>query len=155
MNVNLHLDLRIKPIFQLFLQCTWWCIFMFSDHPRWSAGALVQVLRVTQVEVRCPICCPSWPSRITLSLCLRRCPGAPTSSCFSGLVPHQRCGTAGLRPAASMQRMGRFFSGGGFTHQVQGSLCSQPSLLSWILLEKRESSSDGECTAPFVKCCLS
>jgi len=67
-------------------------------------------------------------------------------------VPHWRCGTAGLRPAVSMvsERVGRFLSGGGFTHRVRGGLCSPPSMLSQILLEKRESSSDCGLTAPFA-----
>lgn len=113
-------------------------------------------LRVTQAEVRCPICCPSCPSWITPSLCLRQCPGAPTSSCLSGSVPHRRCGTAGLRPAASTERMGRFLLGGGFRQWVQGGLCSPPSVLLWGLPEKRESRSDSGLTAPLHawRCCL-
>lgn len=75
-------------------------------------------------------------SQMTPSLCLRRCTGTPTSSCFSGSVPHRRCGTVGLRPAVTLQRMERFLSGTGFTQRAQGGLCSPPSVLSWILLEK-------------------
>lgn len=108
MKVDLYPGFRIRPIFQLFLQCSPWSVCIFSDVP-------IDGLQM----FFCSRFCSSCSSYMTLSLPLRNCP-EPLISRISTTPEMWPCWSQTYSKTA---RMGRFLLERGFMHWVQSILC--------------------------------
>lgn len=132
MEADLHPGFRIRPIFQLFQQCSPWSVWLFSGVP-------MDGLQMLFCSSFCSLCC----SYIKLSLHLRKCPEAPISSASQdqyhtrdvALMAYSRTAEDGVVPLRQWV----------YALGTEQFVCSH-SVLLWILL-KRESSVAG---GPFV-----